>query len=171
MSNVQLILGDISAAGCDAIVNAANPTLLGGGGVDGAIHRAAGPALYEACLAVPPLGKQRCPTGEARITAAGKLNCRYVIHTVGPVYHSDEHSAPLLKRAYENSLLLALANDCRSLALPAISCGAYAYPLTKAAAIALGLALEPRWSQLDLRFYLYEQQSFDSWQQVFKRLT
>lgn len=131
----EIIQGDITALKVDAIVNAANTTLLGGGGVDGAIHRAAGPQLAEACRA---LGG--CPAGEARITLGFKLPARFVIHTVGPVWHGGEQGEPeLLASCYRNSLKLALDNQVRSVAFPSISTGAYGYPKEAAARIALGI--------------------------------
>ena len=111
--SLKLILGDITQASADAIVNAANPTLLGGGGVDGAIHRAAGPALVNACKALEKQETMRCPPGETRITESGNLNCRYVIHAVGPVYHSDPTPPATLAKAYQSSCKLALSHVCK----------------------------------------------------------
>ena len=122
----------------DAIVNAANTTLLGGGGVDGAIHRAAGPQLLEECRSIGG-----CPTGEARITGGYNLPARFVIHTVGPVYHrtTPEKAEGLLTRCYENSLALAAQNDVELIAFPAISCGVYGYPIEKACRVAIDTAI------------------------------
>ena len=132
-ARIRLVRGDITALDVDAIVNAANPSLLGGGGVDGAIHRAAGPGLLEECR---KLGG--CPTGEARITGGHRLKARFVIHTVGPVWHGgDRMEAQTLADAYKNTLQLAAANNYRSIAFPAISTGVYGYPKEEAAAIAV----------------------------------
>ena len=119
---------DITKLAVDAVVTAANSSLAGGGGVDGAIHRAAGPALYEACQRIGG-----CPTGEARITPGFKLQARWVIHAVGPIWRGgDEGEAGLLADAYSASLDLAAANACRSIAFPAISCGVYGFPIREA---------------------------------------
>ena len=136
---ITTIQGDITTLAVDAIVNAANQQMLGGGGVDGAIHRAAGPELYEACLKVPEVRPGvRCPTGEARITPGFKLPAKFVIHTVGPVYYDGLHGEPeKLAACYRNSLALAEANGCRSIAFPCISTGVYGYPLEEAAKIAV----------------------------------
>jgi len=136
---IEVVLGDITKLECDAIVNAANEQMLGGGGVDGAIHRAAGDGLYEECLKVPEVRPGvRCPTGEARITGAGRLPCKHVVHTVGPVYHGGKSGEPeLLANCYRNSLQLAYDNGVRSIAFPSISTGVYGYPAEEAAPIAV----------------------------------
>ena len=161
--HIRLVQGDITRAEVDAIVNAANPAMLGGGGVDGAIHRAAGPALLDACRAVPSNNGVRCPTGEARITHAGELAAKYVIHTVGPRYNVDPDPRELLASAYRNSLELALAHDCRTVALPAISCGVYGYPLDEAGAIAFATCSEDRFQVLGISFYLFGEEIFRVW--------
>jgi O-acetyl-ADP-ribose deacetylase (regulator of RNase III) len=133
MARIEAVQGDITTQVVDAIVNAANSTLLGGGGVDGAIHRAAGPRLLEECRA---LGG--CPTGEARITRGHRLPARHVIHTVGPVWHGGGHGeADLLRACYASTLALAARHGVRSVAFPAIATGAYGYPIDAAAAIAV----------------------------------
>ncbi len=136
---LELVRADITRLAVDAIVNAANPALLGGGGVDGAIHRAAGPALLAACRALPEVRTGvRCPTGEARITPGFALPARHVIHTVGPVWRGGSHGeAELLARAHRACLAIARAQGLRHLAFPAISCGVYAYPPAAAATIAV----------------------------------
>lgn len=130
---------DITTLAVDAAVNAANETLMGGGGVDGAIHRAAGPQLLAACRALAQVRPGvRCPTGEARITPGFALPARFVIHTVGPVWRGGTHGeADLLASCYRESLRLACEHAARSLAFPAIRCGAYGYPVERAARIAL----------------------------------
>lgn len=166
MSAIYLIHGDITAAQVDAIVNAANPQMLGGGGVDAAIHRAAGPGLLAECRQVEAIKGVRCPAGEARITKAGKLNARYVIHTVGPVYRSDPTPSVTLSSAYRSSLALAQEYQCTSIAFPAISCGVYGYPLREAAQIALSVCSEPTYQSLQISFYLFNAELLAIWQEA-----
>ena len=137
---IKIVQGDITTLAVDAIVNAANQVMLGGGGVDGAIHRAAGKELFEACLKVPEVRPGvRCPTGEAQITPGFKLPAKFVIHTVGPVYRDGAHGEPeKLAACYRNSLALAAENGCKSIAFPCISTGVYGYPIEDAAKIAVG---------------------------------
>ncbi|HVO23228.1 MAG TPA: O-acetyl-ADP-ribose deacetylase [Candidatus Margulisiibacteriota bacterium] len=132
-SRIELVRGDITKQDTDAIVNAANTSLLGGGGVDGAIHRAGGPAILAECKR---LGG--CATGDAKITTGGALTAKHVIHTVGPIYRGGRHSeAELLASAYRRSLEVAVANALKTVAFPSISTGAYGYPIGPAARIAL----------------------------------
>jgi O-acetyl-ADP-ribose deacetylase (regulator of RNase III) len=132
-SALELVEGDITTQETEAIVNAANSSLLGGGGVDGAIHRAGGPQILEECRKIGG-----CPTGEARVTTGGRLPAKWVIHTVGPVYHDGRQGeAGLLAGAYRNSLGLASARGIKTVAFPSISTGAYGYPIADAARIAL----------------------------------
>jgi O-acetyl-ADP-ribose deacetylase (regulator of RNase III) len=140
-AQVQVIEGDITKIKADAIVNAANSSLLGGGGVDGAIHHAGGPAILEACRKI--VARQGgCNTGEAVITTAGNLPARFVIHTVGPVWQGgNKDEAQKLAACYTKSLKLAAENGCTTVAFPAISTGVYGYPKTEAAAVAVGAVM------------------------------
>jgi O-acetyl-ADP-ribose deacetylase (regulator of RNase III) len=154
-SSLELVQGDITRADVDAIANAANESLLGGGGVDGAIHRAAGPALLAECRT---LGG--CETGSAKITRGYKLKARHVIHAVGPVYHDGKHGEPaLLASAYRTCLELASQNQCASVAFPAISTGVYGYPMEDAARVAFRTIVDhlEQHSEIKLvRYVLYD---------------
>ncbi len=138
-SNLTVVRGDITKLDVDAIVNAANTGLLGGGGVDGAIHRAAGPELLAACRALPEVTPGvRCPTGEARMTPGFRLKARYVIHTAGPVWHGGgRNEREWLASCYQNCITLAGEHAIESIAFPAISCGIYGFPIDEAAQIAV----------------------------------
>lgn len=137
LDKIEIRQGDITRLDVDAIVNAANTKLLGGGGVDGAIHRAAGPELLEECRTIGG-----CPTGEARITGGYNLPARHVIHTVGPVYSGKPQDSRLLTNCYLNSLTLAAENNLKTIAFPAISCGVYGYPIEAACKIAVDTSIE-----------------------------
>ena len=163
MDTIKIVQGDITKASVDAIVNAANSQMLGGGGVDGAIHRAAGPKLLEACKKVKPKNGIRCPTGEARITEAGNLRANYVIHTVGPRYGIDNNPKILLASAYQNSLNLAISHGCKSIAFPAISCGVYGYPPQEAAKISVSVCKRPEYEALIKYFYLFNDKLTGIW--------
>lgn len=132
-TSIDFIQGDITKVTADAIVNAANSSLLGGGGVDGAIHRAGGPSILEECARIGG-----CPTGSAAATGAGKLPAKFVFHAVGPVYHGREKDVEQLASCHLKCLDLALEKGCRSIAFPAISTGAYGYPVAEASVIAVG---------------------------------
>lgn len=169
-TRLELVQGDITREQVDAIVNAANSSLLGGGGVDGAIHRAGGPTIREEGQRVAP-----CPTGEARITGAGNLSARYVIHTVGPIYDKDpQAAAQLLARAYRSSLELATQHQVRTIAFPSISTGVYGYPVDAAAVVALEtvIAYLEAHPGIELaRFVLFDETTFAAYQQALTRLT
>ena len=138
-ARIEVVFGNITALAVDAIVNAANERMLGGGGVDGAIHRAAGPELLDACRAVPEVRPGvRCPTGESRITPGFRLPARHIIHTVGPVWRGGTSGEPdLLASCYRSTLELAREHGVKSIAFPAISCGVFGYPVDRAATIAV----------------------------------
>jgi O-acetyl-ADP-ribose deacetylase (regulator of RNase III) len=166
--NVFLLQGDLTKEATDAIVNAANERMLGGGGVDGAIHRAAGPALLDACRAVLEVQPGvRCPTGEARITPGFELRARHVIHTVGPIYRGGSHDAEQLASAFRSSLELAVRHGLRSIAFPAVSCGVYGYPIRDAALIAATVVREQTWDLDEIRFVLSSGEALDAWTQAF----
>ncbi|HHT9130644.1 MAG TPA: O-acetyl-ADP-ribose deacetylase [Candidatus Brocadiaceae bacterium] len=169
-SILELAEGDITQQETDAIVNAANTSLLGGGGVDGAIHRAGGPKILEECR---KLGG--CPTGEARITTGGNLKARYVIHTVGPVYHDGKHrEAELLASAYKNSLNLTSKYKLKSVAFPSISTGAYGYPMNDAAVMALKTVIDYLKTHTDIelvRFVLFDQKAYQTYEKALQDLT
>jgi len=173
---IEVVLGNIVEQQTDAIVNAANTKLSGGGGVDGVIHRAAGAALKEACLQLPVNEtSRRCPTGQARTTVAGNLPARYVIHAVGPFFNEKyaDKAERQLQEAYENSLAEAVRHGCRSIAFPALSTGACRFPLDRAAAIALRTVADflRRESSVEvIRFVLYKQPHLDVFRAELERL-
>ena len=169
-AGIELREGDITDQDTDAIVNAANRSLLGGGGVDGAIHRAAGPQLLVECRT---LGG--CETGDAKITKGYNLKARHVIHTVGPIYHSAGKKAPeLLGSCYRRSLEVASQNKLKSVAFPSISTGAYGYPLAEAAPIALKTVMDYVMAHPDIqlvRFVLFGQDAYQAYEKGMKDLT
>ncbi|MED6124586.1 hypothetical protein PIB30_060263 [Stylosanthes scabra] len=155
----------------DAIVNPANERMLGGGGADGAIHRAAGPDLLQACLKVPEVRPGiRCPTGEARITPGFKLPASHVIHTVGPIYDADSNPAASLASAYRNSLRVAKENSIKYIAFPAISCGVYGYPYHEAATVAISSIKEFPNDFKEVHFVLFSPEIYDTWVNKAKEL-
>jgi len=171
---VQLIRGDITREATDAIVNAANSSLLGGGGVDGAIHRAGGPAILAECKAIRA-SQGECPPGEAVVTTGGRLPARYVIHTVGPVWRGGDRGEPeILASCYRISLRLAVENGVRSIAFPSISTGAYGYPVEKAAPVALStVAAFLRMEKLApglVRFVLFDAETLRTYRQALEVL-
>ena len=170
---LSLVVGDITQQDVDAIVNAANSSLMGGGGVDGAIHRAGGPAILEECKKIRQVSG-RCPTGQAVITSGGNLKARFVIHTVGPVWHGGfANEAALLSSAYKTSLQLAITNDIHSLSFPSISTGAYGFPVNLASVIALTTVkdiLRLNDSLTEVRFVLFDKHTHDAYLDALKKL-
>ena len=166
---IEIVRGDITTQQVDAIVNAANSTLLGGGGVDGAIHRAAGADLVAECR-----GLGGCPTGEARITKGYFLPAKHVIHTVGPVWTGGTaREAELLASCYRASLELARGHGCETVAFPAISCGVYGYPLPEAARLSLATVLQDQQTHAHprlVRWVMFEQAPYEAWLEAFSEL-
>ncbi|CAA0834477.1 appr-1-p processing enzyme family protein [Striga hermonthica] len=155
----------------DAIVNPANEVMLGGGGADGAIHRAAGPELRAACYKVPEVKPGvRCPTGEARITPGFKLPASYVIHTVGPIYNVDGNPEASLRNAYRNSLRVAKEHNIQYIAFTAISCGVYGYPYDEAATVALSTVKEFAGDFKEVHFVLFSDEIYDVWSRKAREL-
>ena len=158
MARIELQLGDITTQAVDAVVNAANRSLLGGGGVDGAIHRAAGPEILEECRR---LGG--CETGDAKATSGGRMAARHIIHTVGPVWHGGSNGEPaLLASCHRRSLEVADELGCASVAFPAISTGVYGYPLELAAGVAMTAVRESATRVELVRFCLFDQRALDA---------
>ncbi len=169
-TRLSVIQGDITMQATDAIVNAANPSLMGGGGVDGAIHRAGGPAILEECKRIVS-GQGRLPTGKAVITTGGNLKARFVIHTVGPIWQGGNKREPeLLASAYRESLKVAVDNNLRSLSFPSISTGAYGYPVAEAAKVAINTVAsflkEGITSIREVVFVLFDSATFASYSSV-----
>lgn len=171
--DIILLQGDITRQDTEAIVNAANSSLMGGGGVDGAIHRAGGPAILEECKQI--VARQgRCPTGQAVITSGGNLKAKYVIHTVGPIWHGgSSNEEQFLADAYRNSLALAQEHNIKTIAFPSISTGAYRFPIDRAARIALKtvsdfIAKQSQFHQV--RFVLFSENDLQKYQVAYDEL-
>jgi O-acetyl-ADP-ribose deacetylase len=169
---ITLIQGDITQQETEAIVNAANCSLMGGGGVDGAIHRAGGPEILRQCKEISAR-QGRCPTGEAVLTGGGNLKAKYVIHTVGPVWNDGRHGEDeLLANAYRNSLLVAAENGIQTIAFPSISTGAYRFPIEKAARIALQTVsefLQTGKNLEEVRFVLFSRGDLEVYQKAYNQ--
>lgn len=163
LPKIELVLGDITQQDTDAIVNAANKALAPGGGVAGAIHKKAGPELWQECR---KLGG--CETGDAKITAGYNLPARYVIHTVGPVYSGSEDDPKLLARCYKNSIKLAHEKELKSISFPSISTGAFGYPVREAAEVAMRAVKEAlKYHPVELvRFVLYDQKTYEAYKKA-----
>jgi len=172
-SKLTLIQGDITRQATDAIVNAANSSLMGGGGVDGAIHRAGGPAILEECKKIAAR-QGRLPTGKAVITTGGDLKARHVIHTVGPIWHGgDRGEADLLASAYKESLTLAVTSGLKTVSFPSISTGAYGYPVDSAAEVALQTVvkfLEKKTPLQEVVFVLFDNRTCEVYIEELERL-
>jgi len=174
-TKLSLIQGDITHQATEAIVNAANPSLMGGGGVDGAIHRAGGPAILAECKKiVTKIG--RLPPGKAVITTAGNLKAKYVIHTVGPIWHGgNKDEAETLASAYQESLKLATENSLKSISFPSISTGAYGYPVKAAAKIAINTVASFLQNNItsikEVNFVLYDSLTYESYLSVLNEIT
>ncbi len=167
---IQILIGDITKESVDAIVNAANSTLLGGGGVDGAIHKAAGKELLGECRTL-----NGCKTGQAKVTRAYNLPAKHVIHTVGPIWRGGTHGeAQLLSSCYRTSLEAALKLECKSIAFPAISCGVYAYPRDKACAISIDAVvdfLQYSPTDLEVKLIAFDEYTRQEWQRAYDELS
>ena len=173
-ARLSIVQGDITQQTTDAIVNAANSSLMGGGGVDGAIHRAGGPAILEECKQI--VARQgHLPTGQAVITTAGNMKARHVIHTVGPIWHGFSGSeAELLASAYRESLKLAAGNNLTSVSFPSISTGAYGYPIDEASRIAIKTVasfLSKTTSIKEVVFVLFDSRTFDAYSSALQEIT
>lgn len=166
--NIKIVKGDITTLEVDAVVNAANTSLLGGSGVDGAIHKAGGESILNECKKIGG-----CPVGKARITGAGNMPSKYVIHTVGPIYRDGMHDEPeLLYKAYYNSLKLAINNGIKSVAFPAISTGVYGYPKKDASLIAIKAVKDfidnNSNSIMEIIFVLFTQEDYELYEKLMK---
>ena len=170
---LKLVQGDITKQDTDVIVNAANSSLLGGGGVDGAIHRAGGPEIFEECKKIKEKIGGNLPTGEAVITTAGRMKAKKVIHTVGPIYRKDRNPEKLLSNAYRNSLKLCLENGYKTISFPSISTGAYGYPVEEASEVALKTVIEflkENEGLKEVRFVLFSERDLKIYEYSLKEL-
>jgi len=173
-AKLRIIQGDITKQSTDAIVNAANPSLMGGGGVDGAIHQAGGPAILDECKQI--VAKQgRLPTGKAVMTTGGNLKAKYVIHTVGPIWHGGNKGEPeLLASAYHESLKLAAKNNLNSISFPSISTGAYGYPVNQASKVAIDAVTtflsQSTTSLKEVVFVLFDAQTLGAYSSALKEI-
>jgi O-acetyl-ADP-ribose deacetylase (regulator of RNase III) len=171
MSRIVLVLGDITEQAVDAVVNAANSSLLGGGGVDGAIHRRGGPAILAACRRLrAERYPEGLPTGRAVATTAGRLAARFVIHTVGPVYSAREDRAPLLRSCHREALRVADELGCATVAFPAISTGVYGYPLDLAAPVAIESVSRTDTRVAEVRFVLFDRTPHDAFARALRAI-
>jgi O-acetyl-ADP-ribose deacetylase (regulator of RNase III) len=167
---IALVKGDITAQDVDAIVNAANSSLMGGGGVDGAIHRRGGPEILDECRRIRATTHQQgLPPGRAVATTAGKLPARWVIHTVGPVYSKTEDRAHLLASCHSDSLRVADELGARSVAFPAISTGVYGYPLERAAPVAIGAVRDATTTVEEVRFVLFDDAAYEAFDRALRK--
>jgi O-acetyl-ADP-ribose deacetylase len=165
VASIILVKGDITAQRVDAIVNAANSSLLGGGGVDGAIHRAGGPEILAECKAIrAEQYRDGLPTGKAVATTGGRLSAKWVIHTVGPVYAKSEDRSPLLASCHTEALRIADEVGASSVAFPAISTGVYGYPLDEAAPVAINAVATARTNVEEIRFVLFDERSYKAFE-------
>jgi len=170
MLNIFLEKIDIANMHVDVIVNAAKPSLLGGSGVDGSIHRAAGSELVEACKKLPIKNGTRCPASESRATSAYNLNAKYVVHAVGPIYGQSKDPQLLLQKTYRSALRLSIDLGCNTVALPSISTGKYAYPLEEAASIALQVCCEEEFAKLVINFCFIDDYPLHVFRKELKKL-
>lgn len=173
LTPIHVVRGDLPGFEADAIVNAANAALAGGGGLDGAIHRAAGPGLMGACRALPSVagphgGAIRCPPGQARLTPGFALPARFVLHAVGPIYATDADPPATLAAAYRSALRLCEEHGLRTVGLPALACGAYGYPPEEAAPIAVGVCRERRWELDAITFVLSTDAVVMAWRRALR---
>lgn len=162
---IELIKGDITTLEVDAIVNAANSALMGGGGVDGAIHAAGGPEILEACKQI----KDGCPVGEAVVTTAGKLKAKKIIHTVGPQWKKEDNEEEKLANCYKNSLKCAEKYNLKSIAFPNISTGIYGFPKNKAAEIAIKTVREHAKAEQEILFVCFDEENYQLYKKLLKK--